>query len=126
MIPNRVGAERQPPSVEDFAGENNGTLRSQLKIYNSSGVLVASATEDASTLFETYSGLLPGGKYYAEISCFGGHVEVRGPAEMLDPKHFYDMGAYFLTGSGFVSSPTAQLNDLIAKATSIHGTIGCS
>ena len=93
------------------------TLRSSLSIYNASAALVGTATEDASTLFETYTGLLPAGFYLRRDQSFGGHVETSNP--ILDPKQMYDMGAYFLTGSGFVS-PAGQIDNLVTLVRSYH------
>ena len=93
------GDDLLTPGVAD----PNATLRSKLNIYDLLGGLIGTATEDPSTLFETYSGLLLPGLYYAEITSFGGHVEISDPA--FDPKHYYDMGGYFLTGSGMVPEP---------------------
>jgi hypothetical protein len=78
------------------------TLRSVLTLYNSSFTSVGTATEDSSTLFETYSGVLPAGTYFAELSSFGGHIENSGG---YDPASYYDMGGYFLTGSGLEAVP---------------------
>jgi hypothetical protein len=74
-----------------------GTLRSILSIYEFDGDLIATALEDSSTLFETYSGTLSPGTYYAEIASFGGHVQ-DSPA--FNTAEYFDMGAYFITGSG--------------------------
>ena len=97
------GTDFLTPGVADLGI----TLRSKLNIYDILGNLIGTATEDASTLFETYSGLLGAGLYYAEITSFGGHVQITDPA--FDPKHYYDMGGYFLTGSGMVPEPGTGL-----------------
>lgn len=86
------------PGVAD----NGLTLRGALSIFDSSYSLVASAVEDSSTLFQTYTGLLGAGTYYAQITSFGGHEEVTN--DYLAAQ-YYDMGGYFLTGSGFVAVP---------------------
>ena len=62
---------------------------------------MATATEASSTLSETYSGTLPAGNYYAEIDSYGGHTQTLGS---YNTTYYYDMGSYFLTGSG-VSVP---------------------
>lgn len=97
------------PGVADGVG----TLRSTLSIYDSSGAFVGSATEDSSTLFETYSGLLGAGTYYAEINSFGGHVQ-NSPS--FNAASYYDTGAYFLSGSGFAALPEPSTFCLVAIA----------
>ena len=92
------GTEFLTPGVADGVG----MLRSTLAIYDVNGVLVSNATEDASTLYETYSGLLAAGTYYADIASFGGHVQ---DSPTFNAAQYYDMGAYFLTGSGFTATP---------------------
>ena len=80
--------------------DNGLTLRSVLTIYDSAFNQVAIATEDASTLFETYSGLLGAGTYYAKVTSFGGHNEVTA---LYNPAQYYDVGGYFITGSGLAT-----------------------
>ncbi len=92
------GTEFLTPGVADGAG----TLRSTLDIYNAAGLIVGTAIEDASTLFETYTGTLPLGTYYANIDSFGGHVQ---DAPAFNAATYYDTGAFFLTGSGFAAVP---------------------
>ena len=78
--------------------DNGAILRSQLEIYDENQILVGSGVEAADTLSVNYSGLLASGEYYAVISSFGGHEEVTAS---FDAAQYYDMGGYFLTGSGF-------------------------
>ena len=77
-------------------------LRSTLTIFNGSGSLVATATEASSTLSETYSGTLPAGNYYAEVASYGGHTQTLGS---YNTTYYYDMGSYFLSGSGLSVVP---------------------
>lgn len=92
------------------------TLRSILNIYDASFSLFGTATDDASTLFETYSGTLPAGLYFAEITSYGGHAEIADPSVIpaYNPAYFYDSGAYFLTGSGFAPVPEPASFALLA------------
>ena len=90
------------------------TLRSVLKIYDINGDVYATATEDGSTLFETYSGLLPSGTYYAGVESYGGHNQVNLLDPTFEPGSYYDMGAYFLTGSGFDPVPEPGTACLLA------------
>ncbi len=88
------------------------TLRSTLKIYDSLGALVGTATEAASTMAETFAGLLPAGTYYAEVASYGGHTQtLPNPAGgFFNTTYYYDMGSFFLTGSGFaVPEPMTML-----------------
>lgn len=94
----RDGTEFLTAGVADGVG----TLRSTLGIYDVNGVLISMATEDASTLFETYTGLLAAGTYYADVASFGGHVQ---NSPTFNAATYYDMGAFFLTGSGFTAAP---------------------
>ena len=88
------------------------TLRSTLTILDSSGSIVGRATEAASTLFETYSGTLAAGNYYAEIASYGGHTQTLSG---YDTSYYYDMGSYFLTGSGL--SPVPEPGTCVMLAT---------
>lgn len=72
------------------------TLRSRLRIFDSFGNLVANGIEDGSTLFTTYSGNLGAGDYFAQVSSFGGFQY----AGNFNNGQYFDMGSYFLTGSG--------------------------
>ncbi len=93
--------------------DGGATLRSTLGIYNSAGTLVASGTEDASTLYETYNGTLAAGTYYADIASFGGHVQ-NSPS--YNAASYYDTGAFFLTGTGFSAVPEPTSIGLISIA----------
>lgn len=102
------------PGVADGVG----TLRSTLSIYDSLGSLVSSGVEDASTLLVNYSSLLGAGTYYAQINSFGGHEQI---SPMFNAAQYYDMGAFFLTGSGFDTVPEPATFVLFALAiVSIH------
>ncbi len=81
------------------------TLRSKLNILNFNGSPYATAIESGNTLSETYSALLPAGTYIAEITSYGGHTQTLadGSGGYFDTTSYYDMGAYFMTGSGFAS-----------------------
>lgn len=78
-----------------------GALRSTLKIFNTSGGVIGTAVEDASTLFSTFSGTLSAGTYYAEIASFGGHEQI---SPDFNAAQYFDMGAYFVTGTGFTNA----------------------
>ncbi len=78
--------------------DNGFTLRAFLDIYDDGFTPIATGTEDPSTLFTSYTATPAAGTYYAQITSWGGHDEVSG----FDPAQYYDMGGYFLTGSGFV------------------------
>ncbi len=81
-------------------------LRSVLKIHDSGGSLYATATEDASTLFSTYTGTLAAGTYHASVESYGGHQQVNLQNPTFESSDFFDMGGYFLTGTGFTTGTT--------------------
>lgn len=88
------------------------TLRSVLKIYNAAGNVIATATEAPSTLLATYSGTLSAGNYFASVESYGGHqqVSLQNPT-FESPNNYFDMGGYFLTGTGFASVPNLKLTN---------------
>lgn len=78
------------------------TLRSTLRVLTRTGEVVGIGTEAADTLSETYSGTLPAGWYVAEVASFGGHEQTLSG---YNTTYYYDMGSYFLTGSGVSAVP---------------------
>ncbi len=88
-------------------------LRSTLSILNTSGTVIAAATEASSTLYETYSGTLPAGYYYAEVASYGGHTQTLTGDNTT---YYYDMGSFFLTGSGLSVPEPGTLAMLLAAA----------
>jgi hypothetical protein len=79
------------------------TLKSTLAILDSTGATVGNGTLAVNTLSETYNGTLPAGVYYAQVSSFGGNNNTNGGTDTSG--QYYDMGAYFLTGTGLVAVP---------------------
>lgn len=94
------------PGVADGVG----TLRSTLSIYDAMGGLVGTGIEDASTLFVNFNSLLGAGAYYAQVNSYGGHQQI---APEFNPAQYFDMGAYFLTGSGFAVPEPSTLVVLV-------------
>lgn len=86
------GGQRLTPGVAD----PGATLRSTLSILDASLNVVATATLAGSTMSETFSGTLPAGRYIAVVASAGGYQS----ASDLSAQYF-DVGSYFLTGSGF-------------------------
>ena len=78
------------------------TLRSTLSILDSAGNVVAAGIEAASTFSESYSGILSSGDYFAVIASYGGETQTLAG---YNTTQYYDMGSYFLTGSGFATVP---------------------
>ncbi|MER3495547.1 MAG: hypothetical protein C4320_01205, partial [Armatimonadota bacterium] len=76
------------------------TMRSALKIFNVQRQLVATATESTSTLLHTFTGNLDAGDYFAEVSSIGAYIPTYEPNT-----RYYNMGGYFLTGSGLKVVP---------------------
>ncbi|QDT01587.1 PEP-CTERM sorting domain-containing protein [Adhaeretor mobilis] len=99
------GNDLLTPGVAD----NGATLRGFLEIYDSSLASLATGTESVDTLSTTYTGTLAAGMYFAQISSFGGHTE----DSIYDAAQYYDMGGYFLTGSGFALIPEPATGSLI-------------
>ncbi len=93
----RNGSQYITPGVAD----PGATLNSRLNIRDSAGVLVGTGILDASTMFSTYSANLGAGTYYAEIVSAGG-FSFTG---QFGNEQYYDMGSYFLTGTGFSTVP---------------------
>ena len=77
-------------------------LRSSLAILNASGGLVGSATEASSTLSESFSGVLAAGNYYAKVTSYGGETQTLSG---YNTTYFYDMGSFFMAGSGISTVP---------------------
>jgi hypothetical protein len=93
-------------------------LRSTLTILNGLGMAVGTATEASSTLSETYSGTLPAGDYYAKIASYGGKTQtISVPfSGSYNTTYYYDIGSYFLTGSGLYPVPEPGTCVLLAAA----------
>jgi hypothetical protein len=89
------------------------TLRSTLTILNASGTVVGTATEAASTLSETFSKTLAAGTYYAMICSYGGHTQTLSGDNTT---YYYDMGSYFIKGSGLAVPEPGTLALLLAVA----------
>lgn len=109
------GLDLLTAGVEDLSGIDlqAGTLRSTLSIFDSVGTLVGMGVEDATTLFSQYNDTLASGTYYAVVNSFGGHQQ---DSPSFNPAEYFDMGAYFLTGSGFDVVPEPSSFVLLAFA----------
>lgn len=78
------------------------TLRSSLTILDGAGNFVAAGIEASSTLSVTFAGTLDAGDYFAVISSYGGATQTLSSAgTTYNLTEYYDMGSYFLSGSGF-------------------------
>jgi hypothetical protein len=86
------------PGVADGVG----TLRSKLTIFDIDGIELMQGAEAVDTLLTTYSDTLNAGTYFAQISALPPHDQ---DSPMFNPAQYYNMGAYFLTGSGFTQVP---------------------
>jgi hypothetical protein len=76
------------------------TMRSVLRILDINGTVLGTSTEDATTLIHTWSGSLSAGTYYAQVVSYGSYVSSYEPSSS-----YFNMGAYFLSGSGFAPVP---------------------
>lgn len=108
------GTDFLVPGVTD-APLGAGNLRSTLSVYDSLGVLVGVGLEDSSTLFASYNSLLGAGTYYAQINSFGGHDQDTS-INNYNPSQYYDMGVFYLTGSGFDVVPEPSSLVLVSLA----------
>ncbi len=88
-----AGTQFITPGVADPHRSLDATLR----ILDSLGNQVAISS--TSSLSETISINLAPGLYYIEVSSAGGKNASLGPSGNWEPRQFYDMGAYFLTGT---------------------------
>jgi hypothetical protein len=99
------GTEFLNPGTADGVG----MLQSTLTLLNADGTTIAgTATEDPSTLFETYNGTLPAGIYFADIAGMGAHAEDDSANPTYNPSSYYNVGAFFLSGDlNVVPEPTS-------------------
>jgi hypothetical protein len=88
--------------LQEGVADGVGTLRSTLSIYDFNGVLLANALEAPDTLTRTYSGNPGAGTFFAKVGSFGGHAQ---DSPDFNAASYFDMGAYFLSGSGFTPVP---------------------
>ena len=96
------GSERITPGAAD----PGATLASTLQILNSAGTELYSVS-DNSNLTETITQTLTAGNYYARISSYGGTTSSYDGSSA----YYYDMGSYFLTGSGLAATATPSPGD---------------
>jgi hypothetical protein len=75
----------------------HASLDATLRILDSNGNQLA--ISNTASLSETISLELGIGQYFVEVSSAGGKVGSLGPSGNWEPKYYFDMGAYFLTGS---------------------------
>lgn len=102
------GSSYITPGVAD----PGATLNSNLRILDAGGNVVATATRDSSTLFETFSGALEQGYYYAQVTSYGGFTY----GGSFNSANYYDMGSYFLTGSGLSAAPVPEPATMLGLA----------
>lgn len=106
------GTDFLTPGVSDLLGVESqaGMLRSVLSIFDSGGILVGMGVEDATTLFSSFTNLLSAGDYFARVTSYGGHLQ---DSPDYNSASYFDMGAYFLAGSGFdtfmIPEPTTAM-----------------
>ena len=86
-----AGAQRILAGVAD----EGATFDGYLNILDFSGNKIFTGLRASDTLSSTFSGTLAAGRYYAEITSFGGYTSNRE----LNAQ-YYTMGSYFLSGSG--------------------------
>lgn len=96
------------------------SLDASLRLLDSSGTELALAA--TASLSETISMNLAAGQYFVEVSSAGGKQASLGPQGTWVPRQYFDMGAYFLTGT-IVAIPEpggAMLLCLALSAIGLH------
>lgn len=86
-----AGAQRIAAGIAD----DGATFDGFLNIRDGNGNLLYTGSRAANTLSSTFSGVLPAGSYFAEITSFGGYTSLRESTAQ-----YFTMGSYFLTGRG--------------------------
>ncbi|OWU65128.1 MAG: hypothetical protein CBB60_006275 [Armatimonadetes bacterium Cent15-Ar3] len=86
--------------LQDGVADPGATMRCVMRIYNSTGTLVGTAIEDATTLKHSWSGFLAYGEYYAQIASYGAYTSSYEPNS-----RYFNMGGYFISGSGLAPVP---------------------
>ena len=81
--------------AQRIAADEGATFDGYLNILDFSGKKLFTGLRASNTLSSTFSGSLAAGRYYAEITSFGGYTSNRE----LNAQ-YYTMGSYFLSGSG--------------------------
>ncbi|MEI7578116.1 MAG: reprolysin-like metallopeptidase [Armatimonadota bacterium] len=86
--------------LQNGVADPGATMRSVLRIFSSTGALVGTAIEDATTLKRTWSGNLAFGEYYAQVASYGDYISPYEPNS-----RYFNMGGYFLSGTGLAPVP---------------------
>ena len=76
------------------------TMRSVLRILDINGAVLGTSTENSTTLIHTWNGNLAAGTYFAQVVSYGAYVSSYEPNSQ-----YFNMGGYFLSGSGFAAVP---------------------
>ncbi|QTN34218.1 hypothetical protein HZ994_18465 [Akkermansiaceae bacterium] len=105
--------------LEAGVADGVGTFRGILEIFNADGTQsLGNGTEAPDTLTNTFSsgGNFAAGNYLAKISSRGGHAEDTNG--VYKPANYFEMGGFFLTGSGFmpIPEPSAAIMVLFSAA----------
>ena len=79
------------------------TLEGSLAVFGADGTPVGTAALSADTLSATFDATLPAGVYYAQVASLGGLTSSYDPSAQ-----YYNMGSYFLTGSGVTSAAVPE------------------
>jgi len=86
--------------LQEGVADPGATMRSVLRILDINGAVIGTSIEDSTTLLHTWSGNLGPGSYYAQVVSYGEYISSYEP-----DSRYFNMGAYFLSGSGFTSVP---------------------
>lgn len=86
--------------LEAGVADPGATMNSVLRILDINGTVLGTSTTDITTLKHTWSGNLGAGTYYAQVVSPGAFTSSYEP-----DSRYFNMGAYFISGSGFSSVP---------------------
>jgi hypothetical protein len=93
------------------------TLASTLQILDINGLVLYTAANNQGS-FETITQVLPSGDYYAVISSYGGTTASYAGS----PAYYYDMGPYWMYGTGLVPVPEPATLTLLALGGAVLAT----
>ncbi len=96
--------------LQSGVADPGATMRSVLRILDANGNVLGVATEDSTTLVHNWTGLLSAGTYFAEVSSYGAYV-----SSYEGGSRYFNMGAYFLSGTGFAPVPEPATMLVIAS-----------
>lgn len=95
--------------LQDGVADPGATMRCVMRIFNSTGTLVGTAIEDATTLKHTWSGNLAFGEYFMQVASYGAYTSSYEPNA-----RYFNMGGYFISGTGSHLFRSLRLSPFLA------------